>query len=309
MTLSIRLGKSFSTLAAVCGLAFSQPALAEAGAAARARDDIKASLGFVPGFFKVMSDVAVGGAWQEMKGLQMNPNTALSGKTKELIGLAVAAQVPCHYCISAHTEFAKLNGASEAEIAEAVALAGVERHWSAYIFGAQIDQKRYQADLDRILAGAKAAKAPPQSVIVIDAASARKDIELTFGFVPEFLRHVPDSALPGAWTELESVKLSPNTSISPKHKALISLAVAAQVPSEPCVLAETAFAKLAGASEREIQEAVGMAAITRNMSTLLNGQQIDEKQFDADIQRLVNGVKAAQAKAASTAAQPKTSRN
>ena len=48
-----------------------------------------------------------------MKTLQLNPNTALPGRTKELIGLAVAAQIPCHYCIVAHTEFAKLNGASE----------------------------------------------------------------------------------------------------------------------------------------------------------------------------------------------------
>ena len=49
----------------------------------------------------------------------VNPATALSGKHKELVGLAVAAQVPCKFCIVAHTEFAKLNGASEAEIKEA----------------------------------------------------------------------------------------------------------------------------------------------------------------------------------------------
>ncbi|MEO8184015.1 MAG: carboxymuconolactone decarboxylase family protein [Deltaproteobacteria bacterium] len=304
------LGKRLSTLVALCGLAVSAPALAQDNAsAAQARDDIKTTLGFVPGFFKVMSDVAIDGAWQEMKGLQMNPASALSGKTKELIGLAVAAQVPCHYCIYAHTEFAKLNGATPAEIAEAVALAGVERHWSAYIYGTGLDQTRFKADLDRIVAGAKAAKPAATPITAVDAASARKDIEQTFGFVPEFLRRVPDSALPGAWNELESVKLSPNTHISAKHKALISLAVASQVPSEPCVLSETAFAKLAGASEREIQEAVGMAAITRNMSTMLNGQQTDERAFHADIDRLVNGVKAAQAKASKTPAATKTSRN
>jgi AhpD family alkylhydroperoxidase len=51
-----------------------------------------------------------------MKTLQLNPGTALSGKVKELIGLAVAAQVPCRYCTYAHTEFARLDGASEREI-------------------------------------------------------------------------------------------------------------------------------------------------------------------------------------------------
>jgi AhpD family alkylhydroperoxidase len=96
---------------------------------------------------------------------------------------------------------------------------------------------------------------------------------------------------------MKELKLMP-TSLSSKNKALISLAVASQVPSEPCVMAETAFAKLAGATDREIAEAVGMAAITRNLSTILNGQSTDEKAFDADIDRLVNGVKNAQKKVA-----------
>ena len=44
-----------------------------------------------------------------------------------------------------------------------------------------------------------------------------------------------------------------------------------------------------------------MAAITRNMSTLLNGQQVDDRAFRADVDRLVAGVKAAQKKAALSA--------
>jgi AhpD family alkylhydroperoxidase len=238
-----------------------------------------------------------------MKGLQLNPNSALPGRTKELIGLAVAAQVPCRYCTYAHSEFARLNGASEAQLAEAVALAGLERHWSAYLYGTQIDEGKFRAEVARIVQNAKkpaANKAAP--IKVVDAKSALADIEATLGFVPEFLRNVPEVALPGAWRELKSLKLDPNTSIAAKDKALIELAVASQVPSRPCIVAETEFAKLAGASEREIQEAVGMAAITRNMSTMLNGQQTDENAFRADIDKLVQGVKAAQKKAAATTA-------
>ena len=69
-------------------------------------------------------------------------------------------------------------------------------------------------------------------------------------------------------------------------------------PRRPCVLAETELAKAGGASDAEIAEAVGMAAITRNMSTLLNGLLVDETAFRGDIDRLVAGVKAAAAKAA-----------
>lgn len=260
-----------------------------------ARDDIGKTLGFVPGFFKVIADVALPGAWQEMKGLQMNPKTALSGKTKELIGLAVASQVPCRYCVYGHTAFAELNGASEAEIAEAVAVAGAERHWSAYFYGMQMDEGKFKSEVLRIVQGAKAPAPRGPSIAVVDGKTALADIQQTFGFVPDFFRNVPEPALPGAWREMKDLKLGPSA-LSAKVKSLISLAVASQVPSRPCVVAETEFAKLGGASEQEIGEAVGMAAITRNMSTILNGQQIDEAGYRADVDRLVAGVKAAQRK-------------
>jgi len=288
--------KWLAPLIALVGLTLASSSPAQDGSAARTRDDIKATLGFVPGFFQQMSDAAVPGTWQEMKGLQLNPKTALDGKTKELIGLAVAAQVPCRYCIYAHAEFAKLNGATEADLAEAVAVAGIARHWSAYVIGNQVDVARFKADVERIVAGAKRNKPPAKAIAVVDATSALLDIDQTLGFVPEFLSKLPPTALPGAWIELKGVKLNPNTRLSPKVKALIALAVAAQTPSPSCVLAETAFAKLAGATEREIQESVAMAAITRNMSTLLNGQQTDEVGFNRDIERLVAGVKASSAK-------------
>jgi AhpD family alkylhydroperoxidase len=292
----------FSSIAA-CALLLAvavHPAVADSplGAAARgAREDIQKTLGFVPAFFKAFPDAALPGAWEEMKGLQLNPKTALSGKSKELVGLAVAAQVPCRYCTYAHVEFGKLNGASDAELGEAVALAGIERHWSAYFYGMQLDEVQLKADVARIVAHVKkGGSAAP--VDVVDQKSALLDIERTLGFVPEFLRRVPAAALPGAWRELKQVKLSPSTSLGAKDKALISLAVASQVPSRACVLAETEFAKLAGASEQEIAEAVGMAAITRNMSTVLNGRLVDENRFRADVDRLVAGVKAAQKKVA-----------
>jgi AhpD family alkylhydroperoxidase len=268
-------------------------------AAEAARSDIAKTLGFVPHFFQVMADAAVSGAWGEMKGLQMNPNTALPGKTKELIGLGVAAQVPCRYCVYGHTEFAKLNGASDAELAEAVAVAALARQFSAYTNGMQVDESAFRADLQRMADNSKKpSPAPTASVTVVDAATARKDIEQSLGFVPAFLAKLPEAALPGAWRELKELRLSANTSLTPKQKALIALAVASQTPSHLCIVGETEFAKQAGANEREIAEAVGMAAITRNLSTILNGQQNDERVFEADINRLVAGVKAAQKKVA-----------
>jgi AhpD family alkylhydroperoxidase len=49
----------------------------------------------------------------------------LSGKEKELIGRAVAAQIPCSDCIYFHTAAAKLNGATDTEFREALAMAAI----------------------------------------------------------------------------------------------------------------------------------------------------------------------------------------
>jgi AhpD family alkylhydroperoxidase len=199
--------------------------------------------------------------------------------------------------VYAHVEFAKLNGASDTELNEAVAIAGAERHWSAILWGQQIDEAKLRADVARMLSGKKPAATGP-AIPVIDAKTALDDIQRTFGFVPELLRRVPEPALPGAWREMKDLKLDPSTQLSAKNKALIALAVASQVPSRPCVVAETELARAGGASEAEISEAVGMAAITRNMSTLLNGLQVDEAGFRADVDRLVAGAKAAAKNAA-----------
>ncbi len=298
-----------NSLLAALALSFASTGLAAAedhghspGAQA-ARADITKTLGFVPSFLDIMPDVTLPGAWEEMKGLQLNPGTALPGRVKELIGLAVAGQVPCKYCTYAHTEFAKLNGATSVELGEAVSVGALERHWSAYFYGMQVDETKYRAEISRIVESVKKpATAPTTKIQVVDAKSALQDIEQTLGFVPEFLRKVPESALPGAWRELKDVKLSNNTTLSAKNKALIALAVASQVPSRACIMSETEFAKLAGANDREIAEAVGMAAITRNLSTVFNGLQLDEHLFRTDIDHLVRNVKAGQKKAANVTA-------
>src|SRR5262249_59969772 len=65
-----------------------------------ARQDIQATFGFVPTFLKTFSDGGIAGAWKETKSVQLNPHSAIPPKYKELIGLAVAAQIPCRYCVA-----------------------------------------------------------------------------------------------------------------------------------------------------------------------------------------------------------------
>jgi len=269
-----------------------QPAPRSAAAAAT-RADIGKTLGFVPQFFLKFPELMLPGVWDEMKTLQMNPSTALPGRTKELIGLAVAAQVPCRYCIIAHTELAKLNGASEAEIGEAVGMAAITRHWSTFLNGIQTDETKFRAEIAKIIAHVKASagKAPGgKAITVVDGDTALAEVTQLLGSAPEFLQRFPAVARAGAWRQMRDVQMSAATATSGKNKELTGLAVASQVPCRYCVIAHTEFAKLNGATDAEIAEAIAMAAFTRDMSTLLNGTQVDETQFRKDIEHLVKNV-------------------
>src|ERR1700676_4438420 len=136
---------------------------APGGDAAATYQDIEKTLGIVPGFFKVFPQSGIAGAWDEFKNFQLGP-TALDGKTKQLIGLAVAAQIPCQYCIYFHTAAAKANGATDAEIREAVAMAGVVRHWSTVLNGMQVDLGGFKRETDTVLGlAAEKAKAATRS--------------------------------------------------------------------------------------------------------------------------------------------------
>ena len=109
--------------------------------------DIEATLGGVPTHIKAYPQSAVAGAWAMFKGLELDPdNAALEPKVKSLINLAVAAQVPCKYCIWLETKMARDRGATDAEIAEAVTHAGYVRHWSAVINGLQIDFETFKTE-------------------------------------------------------------------------------------------------------------------------------------------------------------------
>lgn len=110
-----------------------------------------------------------------------------------------------------------------------------------------------------------------------------EDIERTLGGVPGFMRQMPAAALPGAWLELKDLQLSGDTALPMKTKALISLAVAAQIPCAYCIWADTGTARQAGASDEEIAEAVAMAALTRHWSTMFNGLQIDLDTFKQEL--------------------------
>lgn len=61
---------------------------------------------------------------------------ALDQKTKEIIAVAVAHVTQCPYCIKAHTRTAKLKGATNEELMEAIWVAAEMRAGGAYAHAA-----------------------------------------------------------------------------------------------------------------------------------------------------------------------------
>lgn len=123
--------------------------------------------------------------------------------------------------------------------------------------------------------------APPSG-----ADAAYREMTAMFGFVPEFAKAVPQTAIAGAWQQEKDLDLSDKTALPAKTKALISLAVAAQIPCDYCVYIDTINAKRAGATAEEIREAVAVAGLTRFWSTTFHGNQVDFTQFKKDVDRL-----------------------
>jgi len=125
-----------------CASGFAQ----DASPAEKTYQDIQATLGVVPSHFKRYPASAVAGAWEMTKGLLLGESNSLEPKVKSLINLAVAAQIPCQYCIWLETKTAVAQGATQDEVAEAVAQAAYVRHWSTVINGLQIDFDTFKAE-------------------------------------------------------------------------------------------------------------------------------------------------------------------
>ncbi len=117
------------------------------------------------------------------------------------------------------------------------------------------------------------------------------DIERTFGSVPDFIKEIPDNALEEFWGLMKKVEMSQDTAIPPKYKELIGVAVAGALHCRYCSYFHTEAAKLNGATEDEIKEALLVASLTNLYSTFLNGAQYDLDHFKREVDTTIDSVK------------------
>jgi AhpD family alkylhydroperoxidase len=121
--------------------------------------EIENTWGTIPVTFKKISNSSLEFEWRLMKLLQMEPGP-IPNKYRALMGLAMATAARCRYCTLFHTEMAKLNGATDAEIEDAMHISKTSAGWSAYLNGARPDFDQFKEEILSIvqLAGAQVKK-------------------------------------------------------------------------------------------------------------------------------------------------------
>jgi AhpD family alkylhydroperoxidase len=111
--------------------------------------DIEQTLGIVPTMFKSLPDSSLKEEWELFKRVQIEEGP-IPQKYRELIGLGIAAVTKCRYCALYHTEAARMNGATDEEIADALEFAKASAGWSTWINGMQVDYDEFRTELQQI---------------------------------------------------------------------------------------------------------------------------------------------------------------
>ncbi|MGH2429450.1 MAG: carboxymuconolactone decarboxylase family protein [Candidatus Limnocylindria bacterium] len=116
---------------------------------AEVESDIRETFGLVPSFFSRIPDQFLAPEWELMKNLEFG-ETRIPNKYKELIGVGVHSETKCRYCTLFHQEAAKLFGATDEEIQEAVHFAKYTAGWSVYLNGIREDYDVFVEELKQI---------------------------------------------------------------------------------------------------------------------------------------------------------------
>ena len=111
--------------------------------------DMKKTLGLVPTMFKSLPDDILELEWNMFKKTELIEGP-IPGKYRELIGLGIAAAQKCHYCTFFHTEIAKMYGATNEEIENAMRFAKSTAGWSTYVNGMQFDLEQFKSEVKEI---------------------------------------------------------------------------------------------------------------------------------------------------------------
>jgi AhpD family alkylhydroperoxidase len=111
--------------------------------------DVQKTFGFVPGFMKGLPQDVLVHDWPLMKKYTLG-ESKIPAKYRELMGLAVAANIKCPYCQLFHKSVAQMYGATSDEFAEIAFLASYTARWSSMIHAQHYPYETFAKETNRI---------------------------------------------------------------------------------------------------------------------------------------------------------------
>jgi len=119
--------------------------------------------------------------------------------------------------------------------------------------------------------------------------SVYKEMKEMLGIVPSMFKSIPDNVIDNEWDVFKKVQIeAPH--VPNKYKELAGLAISAVSKCRYCAYFHTAFAKLFGASDDEIQEVLHYAKASAGWSAYINGTQADFDEFCGEIDAICKHV-------------------
>ena len=121
-------------------------------------NEMEQMFGLVPSMFKAVPESTIELEWELFKRVHLEEGP-IPNKYRELIGVAISAISKCRYCAYFHTALARLNGATEEEIEDALHFTKSSAGWSAYVNGLQLDYDEFTKETDQVVEHVKAVNA------------------------------------------------------------------------------------------------------------------------------------------------------
>lgn len=107
---------------------------------------IKDTFGLVPGPLAVIPEDDRDAEWPTFEKYTVG-ESEIPPKYRELIGLAVSANIKCPYCTHFHRKAAQMHGASEAELEEAQSLSSFSTRYSTMLHASEYDIEQFKVEM------------------------------------------------------------------------------------------------------------------------------------------------------------------
>jgi alkylhydroperoxidase/carboxymuconolactone decarboxylase family protein YurZ len=112
--------------------------------------EMKECAGTVLGALDRVPDELVDAEWRRLRHWLFD-ETLIPSRYKALLGVAVAASLRCPYSTRLQSELARVHGASEAELAEAVEHAALVAGWSTRLSGLEVSPADFAVEVERVI--------------------------------------------------------------------------------------------------------------------------------------------------------------